>query len=419
MPEDQSPFRTRLRWRPRRGAPHRAPDPLAAGSSKPVEGRGGSRAWWYVLSGLAVVLAGVAIAVVATRARRAPTSPRRPPPPPPSHRSRPTLPADRRPGPGAHGPGPSGPRDQDRELPRATGPRPASTRPTSSSRSRWRGPSPAWWPCSSARARPWSATSARPASPTPASSPSSSNPLFVHAGGINPVIALMQSSPLIDKNLYSGGNGSAIIQQPGRVAPYSTFVNTATLWALDPSDTSPPAPVFQLLDRPCPRARWPARGPASTSPSRPPPTSPGSGARAPARTSASTPASPTSSSTGPRPPPADVVIMTVPDRHRLVGGEQRGRPRGRRHRHRIRTRGGPAQRRGHHRHLDPSHPDRAGHADTAAGVTDHPPAREQLGGAGPVGIPVTPAAAPPARPPPPPPRPTERSSAPGRGPGAD
>jgi Protein of unknown function (DUF3048) N-terminal domain/Protein of unknown function (DUF3048) C-terminal domain len=71
-----------------------------------------------------------------------------------------------------------------------------------------------------------------------------SNPLFVHAGGIDPVIALMQASPLIDKNLYSGGNGSAIIQQPGRVAPYATFVNTATLWALDPTDTTPPAPVF-------------------------------------------------------------------------------------------------------------------------------------------------------------------------------
>jgi len=72
-----------------------------------------------------------------------------------------------------------------------------------------------------------------------------SDPLFVHAGGIDPVIALMQASPLIDKNLYSGGNGSAIIQQPGRVAPYSTFVNTATLWALDPTDVTPPAPLFR------------------------------------------------------------------------------------------------------------------------------------------------------------------------------
>jgi hypothetical protein len=72
-----------------------------------------------------------------------------------------------------------------------------------------------------------------------------SDPLFVHAGGINPVIALLADSPLIDENLYEGSNGSAIIQQPGRVAPYSTFVNTASLWAFDPSDTRVPAPIFQ------------------------------------------------------------------------------------------------------------------------------------------------------------------------------
>jgi hypothetical protein len=72
-----------------------------------------------------------------------------------------------------------------------------------------------------------------------------SDPLFVHAGGINPVIALLADSPLIDENLYQGGNGSAIIQQPGRVAPYSTFVNTASLWAFDPTDTKAPAPIFQ------------------------------------------------------------------------------------------------------------------------------------------------------------------------------
>jgi hypothetical protein len=72
-----------------------------------------------------------------------------------------------------------------------------------------------------------------------------SDPLFVHAGGIDPVIALLAASPLIDKNLYSGNNGSAIIEEPGRVAPYSTFVNTASLWAFDPSDVTPPAPIFQ------------------------------------------------------------------------------------------------------------------------------------------------------------------------------
>jgi hypothetical protein len=71
-----------------------------------------------------------------------------------------------------------------------------------------------------------------------------SDPLFVHAGGIPPVIALLAAGPLIDKNLYSGSNDSAIIYQPGRVAPYSTFVNTASLWAFDPTDTTAPAPVF-------------------------------------------------------------------------------------------------------------------------------------------------------------------------------
>jgi hypothetical protein len=75
-----------------------------------------------------------------------------------------------------------------------------------------------------------------------------SDPLFVHAGGIDPVIALLADSPLIDENLYQGSNGSAIIQQPGRVAPYSTFVNTASLWAFDPTDTKAPAPIFQYSD---------------------------------------------------------------------------------------------------------------------------------------------------------------------------
>ena len=72
-----------------------------------------------------------------------------------------------------------------------------------------------------------------------------SNPIFAHAGGINPVIALMQSSPLTEVNLLDGKYQAAIIQQPGRVAPYSTFANTASLWAFDPSDVTPPAPIFQ------------------------------------------------------------------------------------------------------------------------------------------------------------------------------
>jgi len=76
-----------------------------------------------------------------------------------------------------------------------------------------------------------------------------SHPIFVHAGGIDPVLALMASSPLTEENILDG-NGSDIIHPAGRVAPYSTFANTAALWALDASDTSPPAPIFQYSATP-------------------------------------------------------------------------------------------------------------------------------------------------------------------------
>jgi hypothetical protein len=77
-----------------------------------------------------------------------------------------------------------------------------------------------------------------------------SKPIFVHAGGIDPVIALLQAAPLTDENLLSGAAASAVIQQPGRYAPYGTFANTATLWALDPGDTTPPAPIFTYTASP-------------------------------------------------------------------------------------------------------------------------------------------------------------------------
>lgn len=71
-----------------------------------------------------------------------------------------------------------------------------------------------------------------------------SNPVFAHAGGINPVLSLLASSPLIDRNVLSG-NGSTIIHPSGRYAPYSTFSTTSALWALAPGDAAPPAPIFQ------------------------------------------------------------------------------------------------------------------------------------------------------------------------------
>ena len=229
-----------------------------------------------------------------------------------------------------------------------------------------------------------------------------SDPLFVHAGGIDPVIALLADSPLIDDNLYRGSNGSAIIQQPGRVAPYSTFVNTASLWAFNPSDTTPPAPIFHY-----------SAGAAG-----------GIGGRF----------------GGERPHPVlldlrrdlaverlgrgylryysgspDILLDGLADRRdqrgdhdgadveRPLGGEQRGRPRGAGERHRLGAPAGHAQRCGHRRHLEPVQPHPAGHPHRGQRDAHHPAARQHLGGAGADGIPVTPAA-----------RPRLRRPAPGR-----
>jgi hypothetical protein len=71
-----------------------------------------------------------------------------------------------------------------------------------------------------------------------------SNPMFVHAGDIDPIAALLAQAPLQDDNLYSGDRGSVIITETNRVAPYATFVNTASLWAFNPADRTPPAPIF-------------------------------------------------------------------------------------------------------------------------------------------------------------------------------
>ncbi len=69
-----------------------------------------------------------------------------------------------------------------------------------------------------------------------------SHPLFVHAGGINPVIALLQAAPITDDNLFT--HSGLTINNPQRVAPYATYTSTSAVWALNSSDTTPPAPIF-------------------------------------------------------------------------------------------------------------------------------------------------------------------------------
>jgi hypothetical protein len=67
-------------------------------------------------------------------------------------------------------------------------------------------------------------------------------PLEAHVGGINPVLANIDASPVV--NLDLGANG-AIEQHPGgRVAPYDTYSTTALMWATHPTMTTPPAPLF-------------------------------------------------------------------------------------------------------------------------------------------------------------------------------
>jgi len=69
-----------------------------------------------------------------------------------------------------------------------------------------------------------------------------SKPLFVHAGGINPVIALVNRGNLINDDVFTH---ASIVQHPsGRYAPYDTYASTAAAWALDPNDTAPPAPLY-------------------------------------------------------------------------------------------------------------------------------------------------------------------------------
>jgi Protein of unknown function (DUF3048) N-terminal domain/Protein of unknown function (DUF3048) C-terminal domain len=69
-----------------------------------------------------------------------------------------------------------------------------------------------------------------------------SRPILIHAGGINPVLALLQNANLIDDNVFF--HGAIVKSIPGRYAPYDTYVAAAAAWGLNPSDTKPPAALF-------------------------------------------------------------------------------------------------------------------------------------------------------------------------------
>ncbi len=70
-----------------------------------------------------------------------------------------------------------------------------------------------------------------------------SDPIFVHAGGIDPVLALLSHANLIDENVLSAASAT-VVHPAGRSAPYSTFVKPEAVWALNSSHTTPPSPLF-------------------------------------------------------------------------------------------------------------------------------------------------------------------------------
>ena len=70
-----------------------------------------------------------------------------------------------------------------------------------------------------------------------------SHPLLVHAGGINPILALLNAANLTNIDVvfqYS----NLTVHPSGRYAPYDTYVSARSMWNLAPSDTTPPAPLF-------------------------------------------------------------------------------------------------------------------------------------------------------------------------------
>ncbi|HVX22403.1 MAG TPA: DUF3048 domain-containing protein [Acidimicrobiales bacterium] len=68
------------------------------------------------------------------------------------------------------------------------------------------------------------------------------HPLLAHVGGINPVIANIDASPITNVDL---GAHASLIQHPsGRRAPYDTYTSTTAIWAAYPTNTTPPPAVF-------------------------------------------------------------------------------------------------------------------------------------------------------------------------------
>jgi hypothetical protein len=68
------------------------------------------------------------------------------------------------------------------------------------------------------------------------------NPLEVHVGGIDPVLANLNASPIVNVDL--GSYGSIITNPSGRYAPYDTYSSTSRMWGTHPTMSTPPRALF-------------------------------------------------------------------------------------------------------------------------------------------------------------------------------
>jgi hypothetical protein len=68
------------------------------------------------------------------------------------------------------------------------------------------------------------------------------NPLLAHVGGINPVLANINSSPIVNVDL--GASDSLMIHPAGRGSPDADFTSTALVYGTHPTMNTPPQPLY-------------------------------------------------------------------------------------------------------------------------------------------------------------------------------
>lgn len=68
------------------------------------------------------------------------------------------------------------------------------------------------------------------------------SPLLAHVGGINPVLANIDASPIV--NVDIGASNSLMIHPAGKVSPDADYTSSAIVYGTHPTMTTPPQPLF-------------------------------------------------------------------------------------------------------------------------------------------------------------------------------